>query len=245
MKKSMEYIENLKEIINRIEATQADKIEEAAQLIATAITDGYRLHAFGTGHSHMMAEEVFYRAGGLVNVNPILEESLMLHGSASSSSHYERLPDFGRLIFEHNDIKSGDVVIVASNSGRNSVCIDFVLCAKSHGVKVIALTNMEHSTGVTSRHPCGKRLFELADVILDNCGCFGDASIVIDGISTRVAPTSTVTGALILNAIEARVAEIIVENGSKPEIFASFNTDNGEIENAAYLEKYKNEIRSL
>lgn len=245
MSKSVEYFENLQKILTRIATEQLDNIEKAARAVADTLENGGRVHAFGTGHSHMLAEEIFYRAGGLVNVNPILETSLMLHESAAKSTELERLEGYGEILFDHHSINQKDILFLFSNSGRNGVAIDLALIAGERGVKTVVITNMEHTMQGASRHSSGKKLFEAADIVIDNCGCHGDASMRIDEINRSVAPTSTAAGAAILNAIEARAVEIMVSEGFTPEVFSSSNVDGGDEINNAYIAKYKKEIKSL
>ncbi len=245
MSKSAEYFENLMIVMNRIVSEQGENIEAAAQAVAQTLENAGRVHAFGSGHSHILAEEIFYRAGGLVNVNPILETSLMLHESASKSTALERVEGYADILFDLHSLKKGDLLFIFSNSGRNSVAIDFALIARKNGVKTVCITNLEHSKQGASRHSSGKKLYQLTDIVIDNCGCLGDASIRIDGFPLSVAPTSTATGAAILNAIEARAVEIMLSHGMAPEVFSSSNVDGGDEINNAYVAKYKKEIRSL
>lgn len=243
--KAQEYLKNLIDIIERISGDQGDNIETAARLMSDTLCGGGRVHAFGTGHSHMLAEELFYRAGGLVNVDPMLETSLMLHESASKSTELERLEGYGEILFEHFGVKKGDMLFLFSNSGRNGVAIDLAIKARGCGIPTVAITNMSHTLSGSSRHSSGKKLYQLADIVIDNCGCVGDASMAFDGFDKKVAPTSTSAGAAILNAIETRTVELMLERGVEPEVFASSNVDGGDEINAAYVKKYAKEIRSL
>lgn len=245
MSKAVEYFENIQKIMNRIMTEQMENIEKAARAVADTLENGGRVHAFGTGHSHMLAEEIFYRAGGLVNVNPILESGLMLHESASKSTALERLEGYGEIIFDFNNITNKDILFLFSNSGRNGVAIDLALIAKERGVKTVVITNMLHTMQGKSRHSSGKKLYEAGEIVIDNCGCIGDASMNIEKIGRNVAPTSTAAGAAILNAIEARAVEIMVEEGYMPEVFSSSNVDGGDEINEAYIKKYSGEIKAL
>ena len=245
MSKAVEYFENIQRIMHSIMNEQIENIEKAARVVADTLENGGRIHAFGTGHSHMLAEEIFYRAGGLVNVNPILESCLMLHESASKSTALERLEGYGEIIFDFNNINEKDVLFLFSNSGRNGVAIDLAIIAKEKGVKTVVITNMNHTMQGKSRHSSGKKLYEAGDIVIDNCGCIGDASMTIEKIGRNVAPTSTAAGAAILNAIEARAVEIMVEEGYVPEVFSSSNVDGGDEINEAYIKKYSGEIKAL
>lgn len=245
MKKYIEYIENIKSIIGKIESDGAADIEAAARILSETLIAGRRTYLFGTGHSHMLAEELFYRAGGLVNIQPILVEPLMLHVSASGSTLAEREEGIADRIFNEYSMKKNDTVIIISNSGRNGVIVDMALLCKEKGLKVIALTNLEHSLSGASRHRSGKRLCEIADIVLDNGGCVGDACVEIDGTDGKICPTSTVCGALILNAVVAEAVDICAEQGFYPDHFASSNVDGGDEINNILVKKYKNDIRHL
>ncbi|MBR6620059.1 MAG: SIS domain-containing protein [Clostridia bacterium] len=245
MKKYIDYINKTKVIIDRIEKDGGEAIEKAAEVLSNTLINGKRLYLFGTGHSHMLAEELFYRAGGLVNVQPILVEPLMLHISASESTVAEREEGIAERIFNEYSMSKNDAVIIISNSGRNGVIVDMALLCKEKGLTVIALTNLEHTYAGASRHASGKRLCEIADIVLDNFGCVGDACVEVENVKGKICPTSTVTGALILNAIVAQAVENCAEQGFEPEHFASSNIDGGDDINNLLVEKYKKEIKHL
>ncbi len=243
--KNKEYFKNIIEILNNIQENCSQELEQAATLFAKAIAQGRKIFLFGTGHSHMLAEELFYRAGGLLNIQPVFVEELMLHISASESTIAERREGLAKQIFEDYGISCEDVVVIISNSGRNGVVIDMALLCREKGAKVIALTSLAHSNAGESRHPCGKRLWELSDIVLDNCGCHGDACIEIAGVQGKICATSTVAGSAILNAIVARAVEICAQNKIYPDHFCSANVDGGDEINNTLIEKYKREIKHL
>lgn len=245
MNKPLEYLENLSRVLDDIRNTQLGAIEEASEAFATALENDRSIFLFGTGHSHMLAEELFYRAGGLVKIQPIFEGKLMLHESASKSTEYERLEGYAQKLFDEYSMKENDVVVIISNSGRNGVCVDMAQLAKENGLTVIALTNLNHSKSMASRHPSGKKLYEFADIVLDNMGCVGDASVYFDEIKRNAAPTSTSAGAAILNAVVAGCIEKMLEDSFVPEVFSSSNVDGGDAVNEAFLEKYRDKIKSL
>ncbi len=245
MSKYIEYIENVQSIIEKIKTEGAESITKTAEVFKNALKNGNNIYLFGTGHSHMLAEELFYRAGGLVKIHPILSEPLMLHESAFESTEKERQEGLAQSLFDEYGIKKDDVIVIISNSGRNGVIVDMALICKERGVTVIALTNMNHTMSGDSRHKSGKRLCEIAHITLDNFGCVGDACVGIDGVSGKVCPTSTVTGALILNSVVAECVEICVADGFVPEHFASANVDGGDEINSKFVEKYKKEIKHL
>lgn len=232
------YFESIRELLDAVEKTQFEAICKAADAIAESISKGGTFHLFGTGHSHMMAEEAFCRAGGLVPVNAILEPALMLHEGPFKATAMERLEGYAEIIVDHAGIQKGDTVMVVSNSGRNVVPVEMALASKGRGALVIALTSMAHSSKVASRHSSGKRLFEVADIVIDNCGVFGDAILAVDGLSTKVCPTSTVTGAAIINALVAEVVERLVRAEIKPPVFISSNVEGGDEHNQQWEPRF-------
>lgn len=245
MNKYIEYIESIEKIVNKIKTDGRQNGEKVSLILSDALMNDKKIFLFGTGHSHMLAEELFYRAGGLVQIQPMLEPSLMLHISASDSTVAERKQGYAEKLFEEYAIKKDDIIIIISNSGRNGVIVDMALLCKEKGVTVIALTNLEHTYSSESRHASGKRLCEIADAVLDNFGCVGDACVELEGVEGKICPTSTVSGALILNAVVARAVELCVQKGFCPEHFASSNIDGGDDINNKLVEKYKKEIKHL
>ncbi|MDX3005710.1 SIS domain-containing protein [Kribbella solani] len=218
-----EYLNKALAVAHQAAETQLEPIRTAAALIAGALSAGHQFWVFGTGHSHALAEELYGRAGGLADVRAILEPGLMLHEGLQKSSLLERLPGLAAVLLEINPLTAGDVVLIASNSGRNAVPVEFALGARERGVKVIALTSIAHSTAVTSRAPNGQRLFETADVVIDNCGVPGDALIHIPHTTEPTGPTSTMIGALLLQALTVELVTLLTAEGNPPNILRSLN----------------------
>jgi uncharacterized phosphosugar-binding protein len=245
MRKTQEYISNIQKLIARVLETQMDIIDEAGAIVAeTLMNDGF-VYVFGTGHSHMMAEELFYRAGGLARIYPILEDALMLHNGAIKSTEMERLDGYAELILDRYECSDKDCIIIASNSGRNPVSVEMVKVAHKRGMKVIGLTNLEHSKAQESRHVSGKKLYMIGDVVLDNLGCLGDASIRIPEIDRNIAATSTSLGAMLLHAVAISAIELMIEKGHIPEVFSSANLDEGDEINDEILGRYRSFIKPL
>ena len=243
MKILEKYFLRLEEMLKEVETAESDNIEKAAKLLAEATLDKRSIFAFGCNHAGLITLETFYRTGGLVTVNPVRAPGMMLEISPiTSSSKMERLDGYGKIIFDGLPIKKDDVLIIHSVSGRNNVPIDMAIAARNAGVKVIVITNMNTATYVSSRHPSGKKLHDFADVLIDNHGDCGDASMEIEGFSQKVAPSSTVIGAAITNAITARCAEIVKENGVTPPVFMSGNIDGGDKHNAEIIKEYEKNI---
>lgn len=245
MQKPLEYFENMNRIMAEIAEKQMGAIEQCAAAFADALENNRNIFLLGTGHSHMLAEELFYRAGGLVKIQPVLETALMLHESASKSTEIERLQGYADILFEAYNMQAGDVIVIISNSGRNGVCVDMAQLAKGKGLTVVALTNLNHSKAMESRHSSGKKLYEFADIVLDNMGCVGDASVEFPELGRKACPTSTSAGAAILNAVVAGCIEKMLADGVVPEVFSSSNVDGGDAVNEVFVKKYRGIIKSL
>ena len=224
---------------------QENEITSAAKWIADSLLSQGWIYTSGTGHSHMLAEEIFYRAGGFARVIPILDPDLMLHKDASGSTEVERREGYAKTLFEPYSITKKDVFIISSNSGRNSVSVEMAQIARESGAKVIVITNYAHSRSVDSRHSSGMKLFQLGDIVLDTFGEIGDAAINLEGLHTNVGATSTVVGAALINAIMVQAAAIALENNVVPEVFNSSNSNVGGAHNDLLIAKYKADIPML
>lgn len=238
-----EYIDIIKEKLDLIDKYESDNIKLASKLISEAIISKKSIYIFGASHAGILTQEMFYRAGGMVTMNPILPKELSLSNSPITiTSDMERLKGYGKIILNSSEIKKGDVLISHSVSGRNPVSIEMATISKEIGVKNIIITNLKYSKSVTSRDGSGKLLYELADVLIDNHGDIGDASIKIEE-GLNVSPTSTVIGATILNTIVSIVAKQLKDENVKPlPFFYSANLDGGDEKNREVIDKYKDQI---
>ena len=237
------YFTRINEIMTEVFDIEAEKMEAAAQILAKANEDGKSIFGFGCNHAGLITLELFYRTGGMVTVNPIRAPGMMLELSPPTmTSEMERIPGYGKIILNNEPCQRGDVLIIHSVSGRNAVTIDMAECAREKGMTVIVVTNMNTATSVTSRHPSGKMLHDFASVLIDNHGDHGDATIQLDGFGQKLASSSTVIGAAILNAVTARASEILWEKGIQPPVFMSGNIDGGDAYNRAVIEEHKNNI---
>lgn len=239
------YLDKIYELLKEIETKEKESMEQCVDLLTTCILNKHSIYTFGASHAGILSEELFYRAGGLMLFNPIFGREIMLDTSPiTRTSKMERCVGYGTVLAETQaDFKQGDVLIVHSVSGRNPVSIEIAMEAKRQGCKVIVLTNYSYSKKVSSRHPSKKKLYEFADLILDNHGDVGDACVTIEGLEQKVSPTSTVIGATILNSIVAALAQRLIESGmKKPPIFYSANLDGGDELNQKLVEEFKDSI---
>jgi uncharacterized phosphosugar-binding protein len=219
------YISELQEVLERIKLEQLPAIEAAGHLVANALIADGVIHTFGTGHSHLIADEAFFRAGGIAAINPILDERLVFLKGALESTRAERVPGFARKLIEQELIGPHDVAILISNSGRNNVPVEMALEMKARGVKVIAITSVTQSSSSLPLHASGQRLFELADVTIDNCVPPGDALLALPGLTSRIGPSSTVAGAAIINSIMIEGVSESLRRGGDVPVLPSANID--------------------
>jgi uncharacterized phosphosugar-binding protein len=207
----------VRDLLDAVAADQGTGIATAATAIVASLQAGGLLYLFGTGHSHMLAEEGHYRAGGLAPVVPVLASPLMLHESAVVSTQLERTPGVGAAVLSRYALSAADTIIIFSNSGVNAVPVEAALAAKEAGATVIAVVALDYAATVPAG-PSGRKLADIADIVIDNHGVPGDALVAIPNTgqkssqmpsqtpSLRTGPASTVSGAFILNAILTEVA---------------------------------------
>lgn len=237
------YITILQDTIQKAWDEQKSIIDEAAEAVKTALTEKHSVFIFGCSHAGILAEEVFYRTGGLAVINPIFFPGFMLNTRPiTMTSQLERLDGLGKILVKENRLKKGDVLIIHSVSGRNNVPVEMAEEAKALGVKTIAVTNIAYSSAVTSRHPSGKRLFEVCDIVIDNKGCVGDAAVTLEGLPEKIGPTSTACGAALINALVIETVGKMLEEGKIPPVFLSANLDGGDEHNKKIFEEYKDNI---
>ena len=240
------YINKLQALLQRIKVEQANAICAAGSLVADSLVADGVIHTFGTGHSHLIADEAFFRAGGIAAINPILDERLIFLKGALESTRAERVPGFAQSLLDKEQVGPRDVAILISNSGRNNVPVEMALEFKARGVKVIAITSVEQSRLSLALHTSGKRLFEVADVTIDNCVPPGDALIAINGLNSRIGPSSTVAGAAIINSIVIEAVSETQRRGCEVPVLPSANLDGvteGRLKEL--LNRYRGRVRYL
>ena len=238
METAARFLTHAQNKLQEVLASQLPNIEKAAEFVTESCLQGGKFYVFGTGHSHMIAEELYLRAGGLALVHGILPPEMMLHEMPNKSTYLERLEGYSGALVELHRVDEKDTVMVISNSGRNAVPVDMCLAAKEKGAKVIAMTSMQHSASCLSRHSSGKKMYEIADVTIDNCGEPGDAAFPIPGLDTCIGPTSSITGTAIAQALVCQVVENLVRAGVDVPVFKSSNVDGGDEHNRRMFEKY-------
>lgn len=223
------YFELVNSLIKEVEETQQQNIEAAANAFADAVAAGGIIQAFGAGHSNAGALELTHRAGGFIPTKNIKEPA----GGA-----YESVEGVGASFMKKVDVRENDVLVVVSNSGRNPLPIEIALAAKAKGAKIVAVTALEASKNLKSRHSCGKNLYEIADFILDNRIPEGDSMIEVEGLDTKICGMSTVTTSVLMQAVTYRAVQILISRGITPPIYKSQNIDGGREYNEAKEKEY-------
>lgn len=222
-----QYFEAIRSALERIERTQSVAIEEAAQVCATAIADDHVVHLFGAGHSRAIVEELWPRYGSFPGFHPIVELSLTSYHSVvgangqRQSMFLENIDGLAKEIVRNFVVSERDALIAISAGGTGVVTVEIAEQMKALGVPVIAITSLEHSREAKALAPSGKRLFEVADIVLDTCTPRGDAAVTFPALDAPVGPTTTVAGAAIANALKVRVAEILLDKGIVPRVLPS------------------------
>jgi uncharacterized phosphosugar-binding protein len=243
--KHQEYYSIIKEQLARQFEEENESIDLTANYCADSICKDRVVHVFGCGHSQIFAMEVFYRAGGLVPVNALLIPHLALFPKAKLSTIQERVEGFSNEYLKLENTSPDDTMIIVSVSGRNAGAIDMALAAKEIGMKVIAITSIDFTTGLKSRHSSGKLLKDAADVVIDLKCIKGDACLSIEGFEPMFCGTSTVLGTAVMESIVARTVELCIERGVKPPVYVSSNLDQGDKINEEYIKKYSPIISCL
>jgi uncharacterized phosphosugar-binding protein len=241
--KRLAYLPTIKGLLEKLD-NDSEPLLLAAQWCADAIASGGLIHVFGAGHSHMTAEEAFQRAGGLVPVNAVLVDWLMVHQGVRRATLLERQSGLGELIVSTEPVEAGDVFFVVSNSGRNPVPVEVAQAAQERGARVVALTSVQHSEAVTARGDRGVKLIAVADLVIDTHAPVGDAAIAVDD-DIRVGGVSTVMSVVIIQTIVVATVTMLIERGLQPPVFKSGNVDGADDWNAEQLKRLGPRVPTL
>ena len=244
------YWDSIKDNIEKINAEQTENIKKAAKLMADAIESDKLINVYGGGgHTTLCMGEMFFRAGGLSNINPLMETGLSVFNQALKYLEFERTVNYGSAIIKYYDLKKDDLLIIFHNIGINPATIDAAEEAKKRGVKIIAISSSiwqkEMPKNHFIRHPNGKNLFDYADVCIDDYNPVGDAVINVQGFDTPIAPTSNIVDFYIAHLLEIHTVEECVNRNIVPPCWTSANTPNGDEKNAALLKKYRPKVKML
>ena len=237
-------------MLQKIVDTQREPIGCAARRMAEAIAEERYIYVIGTGgHSYIACEELFWRAGGLVPIYPILDPGLSLSHGAWRSNLIERTPGYVIPILKYNGLGRGDILIVCNAYGINAATIDAAQEGKRLGATVVGVTSTEFASRVPgdhpARHPSRKNLHEIADIFLNTWMPYGDAVVEVPGCPQRVAPTSSLGTAFVLNCLVATTVEELVRRGVTPPVWMSANLPGGDEANRPHMERHLRRVKFL
>ncbi|NUP52620.1 MAG: SIS domain-containing protein [Catenulispora sp.] len=241
------YLAEVRRVLEHVETTQLPAVAAAGALIADSIAAGGVLQAFGTGHSEALAMELSGRAGGFVPSNKLAMRDLILFGGEPvdflDDPKIERREGLAERIYELAPVQPQDVFVIGSNSGGNGVIVDLAELVTARGHKLIAITSVQHTSRITSRHSSGKRLMDFADVVLDNGAPYGDSVLPLPSLGANVCGVSSVGNTILAQATIAEAIRLLAGRGVEPPVYLSANIDGGDVHNDALEARYAGRIR--
>lgn len=242
---AQDYLEQVDLVLEHIRSTQGPNIQRAAEWITASLRQGGTLHVFGAAHSSLIAAEMFHRAGGLVSVNPITDPNLnVLTVAPTKGTRCERLPGYGTVLLDAYDVRRGEILLIASQSGKNVTTVEIALEAQRRGLKLIALTSLAHSQAVAAAHSSGKKLYEIADLVIDTGTPVGDAAVTLRADWPRVGALSSVASLIVVNAIVAQVAAHYAALSERPPTWVSSNVPGGDALNDEAMRGFVSRIKA-
>lgn len=238
-----EFLNKINVLLEEVANCESENIKKAAVIMFESLKHNKLVHVFATGHSHMFCEEMFYRSGGLVGINPILVPALMQHEGAIRSTKLERTEGLAKVIYDSVDKVDKEPFIIVSNSGINAVPVEMAEAARQEGHPVIVVTSVESSKHSVARTKSGNKLYEVADIVIDNHVPYGDGVFEVCG--TKTGAVSSILGNYIAQSLVWEVIKLYKENNLVPPIYQSANTPGGDEHNKRLYENYKSRIKSL
>lgn len=235
------YLDETVNLLNKIRQTQGDKIDMAAKVVADVIKNDGIIYIFGCGHSHLIALDCFYRAGGLANVSAMLDTDLMLHNGAAKSSKMEKMPGIAEAVLDRYCLTDKDLLFIVSTSGKNAVPVEMAKEATKRGIRNIAVVSSSYFNDKKS----APLLYECADMYIDNCVPHGDAVIDVTGAGTKMGSLSTAASSYVLGAVLMEGAELAGKSGAELPVYMSGNVEGGKEFNEKLIRKYLPRIKHL
>ncbi|WP_205856102.1 sugar isomerase domain-containing protein [Phytoactinopolyspora endophytica] len=245
-----EYLDRITEMLETIRADEAGAVHRAARLIADQIARDELVYVYGPGgHSNLAAQEVFFRAGGLVHISAILDEGTLLSSGALRSMAMERTPGYATVVMRDNRIGADDLLVLVNAYGINAALIDAALYARQAGATVIGVSSRDHAESTApdhpARHPSGANLHDLVDVHVDTKVPVGDAVLSVDGVPENIAAISTFVNAYVLNSVVAAATAELARRGTTPPVWRSGNAPGGDSQHATFLGRFQDRVRWL
>ncbi len=244
-----QYRQRISQVLDAIWTTQSENLEKAAALMADCIQNRGLVHLFGSGHSVLPVQDVFPRYGAYPGFHPLMDARLMWtnvigSGGAKGLLWLERREGYAAVLFENEPIRAGDVMVVFSHGGLNAAGIEVAIDARKRGLKVVAITSLCNYRLRQATHSSGKKLADVADVVVDNCCPAEDSLVRIEGWKAPVAASSTVATVMIAMELVAQVAAVLAQRGIKLPVFVSPNVpDIPGDNNQKVYEEYERSLR--
>ena len=244
------YFDDVTGLMARIRDEERDNLEAGATRLAEQIAADRLVHVFGPGgHSNLAAQEVFFRAGGLMHVSAVLDEGTLLSNGALRSMAIERTPGYGRIVIADQRLGADDVLVLVNAYGINAAVIDAAIEARRYGVFLIGLSSRSHAANTTAdhpaRHPTKKNLHDMVDVAVDTKVPIGDALVDINGMQENIGAVSTFANAMALNMLVIRTITKLVAQGIEPPVWRSGNAPGGDEANAQFIARFKSRVAKL
>jgi uncharacterized phosphosugar-binding protein len=245
-----DYLDRTQALMRAILEAERDSLDRAAGRLADQIAVDRLVHVFGPrGHSNLAAQEIFFRAGGLMHVSAILDEGTLLSNGALRSMAIERTPGYGRVVIADRGLGPDDLLILVNAYGINAALIDAAIEAKTRGAFVIGVSSRGHADQTAAdhpaRHPTKQNLHDLADIAIDTKVPVGDAVVRIPGVGEPVAAVSTFANAFALNCLVIRTIAKLAERGIEPPVWRSGNAPGGDEANGRFIGRFRGRVRSL
>ena len=237
-----QFLDAVRAALAALPEREGEHLATASAWMADAVAAGGLIRVFGTGHSRLVAEEIFYRAGGLAPIDAILEDGVSGYHDVSKSEYTERLEGYGEMIVAHRRLVPPDVLIIISQSGRNAVPIEVADAARSRGVRTIGITSIAHANDQPSRHSSGRHLHDAVDLVIDNGSPAGDCAVQLEN-GVPAGPLSGVLGAAIVQMLVVGAEDRLLAAGVDPPVFRSGNVDGGREVSQALLDRYWDRVR--
>jgi uncharacterized phosphosugar-binding protein len=244
------YLEKATALLARIAAEEGDAILRAGVAVADRVAEDRLIYVIGPGgHSQIGAEEVFSRAGGLACIEAFIDDGFYLGNGAGRSMRIERTPGYARALLDEVAFDPGDILIIVNAYGINSATIDSAMYAREHGMTSVGVTSIANQRGLPqghpSRHPSGKNLCDIVDIVVDTKMPLGDAVMAVEGVGEKAGPVSTMLNAYAMNSIMLEAIAELARRGIEPPVWRSSNSPGGDEANVAVIERYRTRVRNL
>lgn len=244
------YLADVTALMQSILVQERDPLDQAATKLADQIAADRLVHVYGPGgHSNLAAQEIFFRAGGLMHVSAILDEGTLLSNGALRSMAVERTPGYGKIVIDDQRLGEGDVLILTNAYGINAALIDAAITARQRGAFLIGFSSHDHANSSApthpARHPSKQNLHDIVDISIDTKVPIGDALVSLDGVSENIAAVSTFANAFALNCLVIRTVAKLTERGVVAPIWRSGNAPGGDEANGRFLARFRDRVRWL